>query len=148
MGDHKLLGQGLTVIVAEPREGLIRYMKTPKDVLALIKEGDVTGTILMARAGTVTFLGPLLPRHPVGIITIEGAPQSHLGILSREFGLPAVMSINLVDSPVERIGADGVPNEEYIDYVAKTLDGQRVVLDCSDAQEGRVYSAPETDKGV
>jgi len=97
--------------------------------------------VTLARAGTVTFLGPLLPRHPVGIITIEGAPQSHLGILSREFGLPAVMSINLVDSPVERVGANGVPNEEYIDYVAKTLDGQRVILDCSDAREGKVYAA-------
>jgi hypothetical protein len=143
MGNERLLGRGLTVIVAEPREGLVRYMKTPKDVLALLKEGNdaVTGTILMARAGTVTFLGPLLPRHPVGIITIEGAPQSHLGILSREFGLPAVMSINLEGSPMERLGGDGVPNEEYIDYVAKTLDGQRVILDCSDAREGRVYQA-------
>lgn len=149
MSDERLLGRGLTVIVAEPREGVIRYLKSPRDVLALVKQGDaVTGTILMARAGTVTFLGPLLSRHPVGIVTIEGAPQSHLGILSREFGLPAVMSINLESSPIERVGANGVPNEEYIDYVARTLDGQRVVLDCSDPREGRVYSAPGTGGGA
>jgi len=139
--DHKVLGTGYTVIVAGPREGTIRYLRSPKDVLALIKEGDVSGTVLMARAGTVTFLGPLLPRRPVGIITIEGAPQSHLGILAREFGLPAVMSVELVDSPIERLGPKGVPSEEYVDFVAKTLDGRRVVLDCSDAATGVVREA-------
>ena len=137
----KVLGTGYTVIVAPAREGTVRYMKTPKDVLALIKTGDVTGTILLARAGTVTFLGPLLPRKPVGIITIEGTPQSHLGILAREFGLPAVMSIDLADSPIGRVGEAGVTSDEYIDYVAKTLDGQRVVLDCSNQQQGVVFAA-------
>lgn len=137
----KVLGTGYTVIVAPAREGTVRYMKTPKDVLALIKTGDVTGTVLLARAGTVTFLGPLLPRRPVGIITIEGAPQSHLGILAREFGLPAVMSIELADSPIARVGPAGVTSDEYIDYVAKSLDGRRVILDCSNQTQGVVLAA-------
>lgn len=139
--EKKLLGKGLTVIVAPPRQGVVRFMKSPKDVLALIKTEDVSKTILMARAGTVTFLGPLLPRKPVGIITMEGAPQSHLGILAREFGLPAVMSIVLTESPVEHHGPGGLVTEEYIEYVAKTLDGQQVILDCSDPKEGLVFAA-------
>lgn len=135
-----VIGRGVNVIVAAPREGTVRYMRTPKDVLAMLKGGDITDTVLLARAGTVTFLGPLLPRKPVGIITMEGMPQSHLGILSREFGLPAIMTVLLEDCPIERLGANGVPTKEYLDLLAQTLDGQRVVMDCTDPSEGIVRS--------
>ena len=141
MTAKQVLGRGVNVIVAEPREGTVRYMRTPKDVIALLKGGDVSDTILLARAGTVTFLGPLLPRKPVGILTMEGMPQSHLGILSREFGLPAIMTVLMENAPIERLGANGVPTREYLDLIAKTLDGRRVVLDCRDPQEGLVLSA-------
>jgi hypothetical protein len=138
---NQVIGRGVNVIVAAPCEGTIRYLRTPKDVLALLKSGDVSDTVLLARAGTVTFLGPLLPRRPVGIITMEGMPQSHLGILSREFGLPAIMTILLEDCPIERLGANGVPTREYLDLLADTLDGRRVVLDCTDATQGVVLAA-------
>jgi hypothetical protein len=138
----QVIGRGVNVIVAEPREGTVRYMRTPKDVIALLKGGgDVSDTVLLARAGTVTFLGPLLPRKPVGILTMEGMPQSHLGILSREFGLPAIMTVLLENAPIERLGANGVPTREYLDLIAKTLEGRRVVLDCRDPQTGVVLSA-------
>ena len=141
MSANQVIGRGVNVIVAEPREGTVRYMRTPKDVIALLKEGDVSDTVLLARAGTVTFLGPLLPRKPVGILTMEGMPQSHRGILSREFGLPAIMTVLMENAPIERLGANGVPTREYLDLIAKTLDGRRVVLDCRDPQEGVVLSA-------
>ena len=142
MGDAALLGKGLSVIrVESPSTGVVRYLKTPNDVLQLIRGGDITGTVVMARAGTVTFVGPVLGRRPAGIITIEGAPQSHLGILSREFGVTAVMSIQLTDATVERLNASGVPSEEYVNYVAQTLNGRRVTLDCSDPEVGLVYAA-------
>lgn len=141
MTANQVIGRGVNVIVAEPREGTVRYMRTPKDVIALLKGGDVSDTVLLARAGTVTFLGPLLPRKPVGILTMEGMPQSHLGILSREFGLPAIMTVLMENAPIERLGANGVPTREYLDLIAKTLEGRRVVLDCRDPQEGLVLSA-------
>ena len=141
MTAKQVLGRGVNVIVAEPREGTVRYMRTPKDVIALLKGGDVSDTVLLARAGTVTFLGPLLPRKPVGILTMEGMPQSHLGILSREFGLPAIMTVLMENAPIERLGANGVPSREYLDLIAKTLEGRRVVLDCRDSQVGVVLSA-------
>ena len=141
MSANQVIGRGVNVIVAEPREGTVRYMRTPKDVIALLKEGDVSDTVLLARAGTVTFLGPLLPRKPVGILTMEGMPQSHLGILSREFGLPAIMTVLMENAPIERLGANGVPTVAYLDLIARTLDGRRVVLDCRDPQAGVVLSA-------
>jgi hypothetical protein len=141
MTANQVIGRGVNVIVAEPREGTVRYMRTPKDVIALLKGGDVSDTVLLARAGTVTFLGPLLPRKPVGILTMEGMPQSHLGILSREFGLPAIMTVLMENAPIERLGDNGVPTREYLDLIAKTLEGRRVVLDCRDPQQGLVLSA-------
>jgi signal transduction protein with GAF and PtsI domain len=140
--NDRLIGKGFAVIkVAEPSSGIVRYLKTPQDVLKLVKEGNISDTVVMARAGTVTFVGPVLPRKPAGIITIEGAPQSHLGILAREFGVPAVMSIELADGLVERLSGDGVTTQAYVDHVAEALDGRRVVVDCSDPQTGLVYAA-------
>jgi signal transduction protein with GAF and PtsI domain len=142
MSNGKLIGKGFSVIkVATPSTGVVRYLKTPQDVLQLVKEGNIGGTVVMARAGTVTFVGPVLPRKPAGIITIEGAPQSHLGILAREFGVPAVMSIELTDSHVERLSGEGVTREEYVDHVAEMLNGTRVTVDCSDPQTGLVFTA-------
>jgi signal transduction protein with GAF and PtsI domain len=142
MNDGKLIGQGFSVIkVDAPSSGVVRYLKTPQDVLRLVKEGNVSETVVMARAGTVTFVGPVLPRKPAGIITIEGMPQSHLGILAREFGVPAVMSIQLADSTVERLSPSGVTREEYVNHVAETLDGRHVVVDCSDPETGRLFAA-------
>ncbi len=142
MAEDSVIGRGLNVIRSPERSrGVIRYLKTPMDVMKLMRTGDLANTVVLARAGSVTFVGPVLPRNPAGIITIEGAPQSHLGILAREFGIPAVMSIDLADSRVPRLGSDGVTNEEYIDYAASELDGRKVILDCSDAEIGVVFAA-------
>jgi phosphohistidine swiveling domain-containing protein len=142
MAEDSVIGRGLNVIRSTERSrGVIRYLKTPMDVMKLMRTGDLPNTVVLARAGSVTFVGPVLPRNPAGIITIEGAPQSHLGILAREFGIPAVMSIDLADSRVPRLGNDGVTNEEYINYAALELDGRKVILDCSDAEIGVVFAA-------
>ena len=56
--------------------------------------------MLLVRGGTTTFLAPALTMGAIGIITMSGAPESHLGILSREFQTPCVMTAGLVDSYV------------------------------------------------
>jgi hypothetical protein len=142
MAENHIIGKGLNVIRSPERsQGVVRYLKTPMDVMNLMRTGNLENTVVLARAGTVTFVGPVLPRKPAGIITIEGAPQSHLGILAREFGLNAVMSIELTDSKIPRMGEGGVTNEEYVDYAAAELDGRQVILDCSDPDVGVVLSA-------
>src|ERR1700721_3567166 len=78
--------------------GVVKYLPDPKSVIALIKSGKLKEHILLVQGGTTTFLAPALSMGAIGIITMSGAPESHLGILSREFQMPFVMTAGLVDS--------------------------------------------------
>ena len=78
--------------------GTIKYLPDPPSVMALIRSGKIKEHILLVRGGTTTFLAPALSLGAIGIITMSGAPESHLGILSREFQTPCVMTAGLVDS--------------------------------------------------
>jgi signal transduction protein with GAF and PtsI domain len=96
--------------------------------------------VVLTQGGAVTFAGAILPKRPVGLITIEGAPESHLGIVSREFSIPAVMSVQLSDdNDVERVGANGLTTADYVQHVVAALNGKLVELDCEDPDTGRIY---------
>jgi signal transduction protein with GAF and PtsI domain len=72
-----------------------------------------------------------------GILTMSGAPESHLGILSREFQTPCVMTIGLTDSD-SRYEA-GNTDDAHFEAIVRRLAGKRVRLDCDDDNVGRVY---------
>jgi len=75
----------------------------------------------------------------IGVITMSGAPESHLGILSREFQTPCVMTAHLTSSESRYVvGATG---EEHFEEIARELDGKHVRLDCTDHEVGRVVEA-------
>ena len=78
--------------------GVVKYLPDPKSVIALIKSGKLKEHILLVQGGTTTFLAPALSMGAIGIITMSGAPESHLGILSREFQMPCVMTAYLPKS--------------------------------------------------
>ena len=140
-GGETVVATGMNVM-AMPKTvvGTVRVVRTPKDVLALSKSGPLGETVVLTRGGAATFAGPLLLRKPAAIVTLEGAAESHLGILSREFSIPAVMSIELVESDVERLTAEGQVRDEYVAHVLDKLDGLRLEVDCSDPAQGRVLS--------
>ena len=117
--------------------GVVKYLETPNDVLALIRSGTLKDHILLVRGGTTTFLAPVLSMGATGILTMSGAPESHLGILSREFQTPCVMTIGLTDSD-SRYQAGG-SDEAHFDAIVERLEGKHVRLDCGDAHVGRVY---------
>jgi hypothetical protein len=119
--------------------GVVKYLETPSDVLALISSGTLKSYILLVRGGTTTFLAPALSTGATGILTMSGAPESHLGILSREFQTPCVMTICLTDSNSRYEG--GNTDDEHFEAIVQRLDGKRVRLDCEDASVGRVYLA-------
>jgi len=74
----------------------------------------------------------LLSNDICGLITLEGAPQSHLGILSREYGISAIMGRNALEVRDGLVGDDLKPGTEaYFTAVAEALDGRTVQLDCS-----------------
>ena len=118
--------------------GTIKYLPDPPSVMALIRSGKIKEHILLVRGGTTTFLAPALSMGAIGIITMSGAPESHLGILSREFQTPCVMTAGLVDSTSRYVPGD--TGEAHFEEIVKVLDGRQVSLDCSDPETGRILA--------
>jgi len=109
---EKLIGSGTKAFSSENgATGMIRFLDSPDEVLDFIEGPDVTETIVISRGGTTTFMSPALVAGVAGLITLQGAPESHLGILSREFGIPCVMSVSFTQgiqtTRGETIPADG-----------------------------------------
>lgn len=112
MSTETLVGSGINVFTSDVRAvGRIRFLDSPDEVLAFIDGDDVEETVVISRGGTTTFMSPALMAGVAGLITLQGAPESHLGILSREFGIPCVMSTSFTEGVQtergERIPADG-----------------------------------------
>lgn len=118
--------------------GTVKYLPDPTSVMALIRSGKIKDHILLVRGGTTTFLAPALTMGAIGIITMSGAPESHLGILSREFQTPCVMTAGLVDSTSRYV--PGETGEAHFEEIVKALDGRQVSLDCSDPATGRILA--------
>ena len=66
---------------------------------------------MISRGGATTFVAPALTAGVKGLITLEGGRESHLGIVSREFGIPCVMSVTFTEGVTtdqgETVPADG-----------------------------------------
>lgn len=112
MSTETLVGTGINVFTSDAQVvGKIRFLDSPDEVLEFIDGDDVDETIVISRGGTTTFMSPALVAGAAGLITLQGAPESHLGILSREFGIPCVMSTaftqGIETSRGETIPADG-----------------------------------------
>lgn len=116
--------------------GVVKYLESPQDVLALIQSGKLAEHILLVRGGTATFLAPALSVDATGVITMSGAPESHLGILSREFQIPCVMTVYLTDSESRYVV--GSSDEAHFAEIAEALNGKNVTLDCRDNDTGRI----------
>ncbi|MGS0757494.1 PEP-utilizing enzyme [Roseateles sp. GG27B] len=116
--------------------GTVKYLPDPKSVIALIKSGKLKDYIVLAQGGTTTFLAPVLSMGAIGVITLSGAPESHLGILSREFQIPCVMTAHLVDGDSRYV--TGGENKEHFDEMVKALDGKMVQLSCEGAETGQI----------
>ena len=107
MGDT--LGSGTKALDSAPVRGTWRMLNTPDDVLELMDssaEGVVAG---VADAGA-TFLAPIFDEL-TAVVCLSGTPASHIGIVSREYQVPCVMSTAF---------PDGVPP-----------DGTEVEVDCT-----------------
>jgi len=119
--------------------GTIKYLPDPKSVINLISSGKLKEHIILAQGGTTTFLAPALSMGALGVITLSGAPESHLGILSREFQLPCVMTAHLTDSD-SRYETGGDNSAHFAEMIA-ALDGKKVRLRCTDVETGQIELA-------
>lgn len=108
---YKNVGQGLNVVEHEPVEGPTLWLETPDDVIEFVMGDNVEDTIVISRGGATTFVAPALTAGVKGLITLQGTKECHLGIVSREFGIPCVMSVTFTEgiqtSEGETIPADG-----------------------------------------
>jgi hypothetical protein len=134
-----VLAEGYNVFdTSKSPVGTVKYLSSPGDVISLIQSGKLQEHILLVRGGTTTFLAPALSMGSIGVITMSGAPESHLGILSREFQTPCVMTAYLTSSDSRYVV--GSTDESHFEEIAKGLDGRRVRLDCTDHEVGRVLA--------
>jgi phosphoenolpyruvate-protein kinase (PTS system EI component) len=123
----KQIGAGTNVMESDDVvEGQILFLDSPQEVLQFVVGSQVSSTIVISRGGTTTFMAPALAAGVRGLITLQGSPESHLGILSREFGIPCLMSVQFSEG-VQTARGETIP-----------ADGTRVRLDVSAKPEGRV----------
>jgi PEP-utilising enzyme, mobile domain len=135
----EVLAEGYNVFdTSKSPRGTIKYLAKPADVIGLIQSGKLQEHILLVQGGTTTFLAPALSMGAIGVITMSGAPESHLGILSREFQTPCVMTAYLTTSDSRYVV--GNTGESHFEEIAKALDGRKVRLDCTDHEVGRVVA--------
>lgn len=135
----EVLAEGYNVFETDKSpSGTVKYLGAPQDVIALIQSGKLKEHILLVRGGTTTFLAPALSMGAIGVITMSGAPESHLGILSREFQTPCVMTVHLKDSD-SRYEVGNTDESHFVEITEK-LDGKPVRLDCT-GDVGRVLLA-------
>jgi len=133
----KLIAEGFNSFETPKKPtGIVKFLPDPPSVIALIKSGKLKDHIVLAQGGTTTFLAPALSMGCMGVITLSGAPESHLGILSREFQIPCVMTAYLISSDSRYV--TGGDNAAHFDAMVKALDGKRVQLDCTDEETGKI----------
>ncbi|MCW2584091.1 MAG: hypothetical protein JWQ53_2881 [Klenkia sp.] len=134
-----VLAEGYNVFdTKKSPSGTVKYLNAPADVINLIQSGELKNSILLVQGGTTTFLAPALSMGAIGVITMSGAPESHLGILSREFQTPCVMTAHLTGSDSRYVV--GATDPSHFTEIAQALDGRRVRLDCTDNEIGRVVA--------
>jgi len=134
-----ILAEGYNSFETKKRpSGVVKYLPNPQSVIQLIQSGKLKEHILLVQGGTTTFLAPALSMGTIGVITMSGAPESHLGILSREFQIPCVMTAYLTSSDARYvIGGD---NDAHFNAVVKALEGKKVEIHADDAEIGRIVA--------
>jgi signal transduction protein with GAF and PtsI domain len=101
------------VFEAAPVQGIWRRLSSPDDVLALM-DSTAEGVVACVADAGATFLAPIFDEL-TAVVCLSGTPLSHIGIVSREYQVPCVMSASLEREPadgdtveIDCSGADGV----------------------------------------
>lgn len=117
---YTYIGQGYSVVPVGKHEGIAMNITTPQEMIKLMSDPQkIKETVVVTPGGTTTFVAPILYRKPAGIVTYAGTPESHLGIVGRNFRVPIVMTLQLE-------GVDSIP------------DGTPLLLEC-EGKLGHVY---------
>jgi len=91
------LGTGVAVGFSSPVTGRAQYVAGVESVLALMSE-DVSGMILIVREAGATGVAPIIG-DAGGVVCLTGGPTSHLALVAKEYGVPALMGAELSGDP-------------------------------------------------
>lgn len=103
-------GQGDNV-VEHPHNvvGVARYYRSIDDVMTGLREGVPENTIAIIDDSGGTLTAPIIEQF-AGVICAGGTVRSHLGILTREYGIPCLMNSKIsgiLNGDVIEIGVSG-----------------------------------------
>lgn len=88
-------GQGDNVVKYPANtKGVARYYRSPEQVMKSLADGVPPDTIAIIDDSGGTLTAPLL-EHFKGVICAGGTVRSHLGILTREYGIPCLMNAKI-----------------------------------------------------
>jgi signal transduction protein with GAF and PtsI domain len=93
------IATGTKVFAAAPVRGTWRRLSSPDDVLALM-DTTADGVVACVADAGATFLAPIFDEL-TAVVCLSGTPLSHIGIVSREYQVPCVMSAILTSEPAE-----------------------------------------------
>lgn len=106
--------------------GTARYFRSTNDVLSALRDGVPESTIAVIDDSGGTLTAPILEQF-AAVVCAGGTVRSHLGIITREFGIPCVMNSKIT----------GITNGDMIE-VGVTGDAKTTEA----YQEGREMSVP------
>lgn len=88
-------GQGDNVVrYPQNAVGIARYYRTSDQVMKALSEGVPPDTIAIIDDSGGTLTAPILEQFK-GVICAGGTVRSHLGILTREYGIPCLMNAKI-----------------------------------------------------
>ncbi len=108
--------------------GTARYYRSVQDVMNSLSDGVPPDTIAVIDDSGGTLTAPIL-EHFKGVVCAGGTVRSHLGILTREYGIPCLMNAQI--SGIR----DGDKIELEVSAPAKTTEAYQKGIDMS----GRVW---------
>jgi phosphohistidine swiveling domain-containing protein len=92
---NRVIGTGANVFrVAADVIGTARLVSTVDTVVEMLTNGVPPGTIAIIDDSGGTLTAPIL-EHFTGVVCMGGTVRSHLGILTREYGVPCLMDARL-----------------------------------------------------
>lgn len=89
-----VVGTGDNVFKAADLTGTARFVSTVDVVMDMLVNGVPEGTIAVIDDSGGTLTAPILENF-AGVICMGGTIRSHLGILTREYGIPCLMAADL-----------------------------------------------------
>jgi phosphohistidine swiveling domain-containing protein len=99
-----VLGVGIPVAEGAAVSGYLIALNEPSDVLDLLDDIDDRALVAVIRDAGATFLGPV-QADLAGLVCLSGDLGSHLAIVSRELGTPALVGFEISDGQELRPGA-------------------------------------------